>query len=428
MADVQFENGKQIMTEDFRALTIEQWLGGGGQGDVYRVTLDGKAKALKWYKNGKIKNPVEFKKNIKENIRKKAPSDAFLWPEVLTQEIDGSFGYVMNLRPRGYEDFPKFLKAKVHFKDGQVAIRAALIMVNAYKKLHNMGLSYQDLNDGNFFINPETGDVLICDNDNVAPYGESFGIAGKPGYTAPEIVLGEKTPSIFTDRFSLAIMLFLTLVVAKPFEGAHTVVPCLTEKLDRKFFGEEPIFIFHPTDTRNRPVRGIHGNAIKFWPALPKYIQDAFIKTFVDNVKDRGQGEDQDRTSETEWEKLLLRLRDETIICPNCGWETVYPTDGQPAVCMNDRCKHALPPLLILDVAKYKPVIYPGMKLYGNHLGNPDDFDTVVGEVVQNKKNPGLWGIRNMTDNPWQEILPDGSTRSVERNKVVMALRQIKVS
>jgi hypothetical protein len=33
-----------------------------------------------------------------------------------------------------------------------------------------------------------------------------------------------------------------------------------------------------------------------------------------------------------------------------------------------------------------------------------------------------------MTDNPWQEILPDGSTRSVERNKVVMALRQIKVS
>ena len=30
------------------------------------------------------------------------------------------------------------------------------------------GYSYQDLNDGNFFINPQSGDVLICDNDNVA--------------------------------------------------------------------------------------------------------------------------------------------------------------------------------------------------------------------------------------------------------------------
>ena len=29
-------------------------------------------------------------------------------------------------------------------------------------------MSYQDLNDGNFFIDPQTGKVLICDNDNVA--------------------------------------------------------------------------------------------------------------------------------------------------------------------------------------------------------------------------------------------------------------------
>lgn len=37
--------------------------------------------------------------------------------------------------------------------------------------LHRHGYSYQDLNDGNFFINPESGDVLICDNDNVMPQG-----------------------------------------------------------------------------------------------------------------------------------------------------------------------------------------------------------------------------------------------------------------
>jgi len=434
MADEQFKQGRQIKTADFKILTVQNRLGGGGQGDVYKVDFEGKSMALKWYKAGAVKNPVAFRKNIAANIDNGAPSNAFLWPEALTEEVDGSFGYVMKLRPSGYEDFPKFLKAKVHFKDGQTAIRAALIMVNAFKQLHNKGLSYQDLNDGNFFINPDTGDVLICDNDNVAEYGASFGIAGKPGYVAPEIVLGEKTPSVHTDRFSLAVILFLALVVARPFEGQRTTVPCLTEKLDKQFFGEDPVFIFHPKMSeldekrRNPPVRGIHGNAINFWPTLPSYIQNAFIKTFVDAVKDRGNGEDTDRTSETEWEKLLLRLRDETLTCQQCGWETVYPTDGTTPKCLNSKCNYTFQKLLLLEFKRSKVVIYPGMKVYGNHMDKPDDFDKVIGEVVQNKKNPNLWGIKNLTNDTWQEIAPDGNTRSVDNNGAVRALSGIKVS
>jgi serine/threonine protein kinase len=428
MANSQFQKGKQIKTGDLKTLTIDKWLGGGGQGDVYSVDFEGKPMALKWYKIGAVKNPDAFRENIVSNIKHGAPSSAFLWPEALTEDVDGSFGYVMRLRPSGYEDFPKFLKAKVHFKDGQTAIRAALIMVNAFKLLHNRGLSYQDLNDGNFFINPDTGDVLICDNDNVAEYGASFGIAGKPGYVAPEIVLGQKTPSVHTDRFSLGVILFLSLVVARPFEGQMTTVPCLTEKLDKKFFGEDPVFIFHPTDHRNPPVRGIHGNAIKFWPTMPPYIQEAFIQTFVEAVKDKGNGEDTERTDETTWEKLLLQLRDETIICPKCGWETVYPTDGASAECMNAKCGNIMPKMLVLEVKRNKVVLYPGMKLYGNHIGGTDDFDVVIGEVVQNKKNASLWGIKNLTDDTWQETTPDANTKSIDKNGAVRALSGIKVS
>ncbi|GHU52456.1 hypothetical protein AGMMS49975_08260 [Clostridia bacterium] len=427
MVDDQFEQGKQIKTVDLRTITVGKRLGGGGQGDVYKVDFNGSAMALKWYKPG-MKNADEFRANIANNIKHGAPSDVFLWPEALTEDIDGSFGYVMKLRPDGYEDFPKFLKAKVRFKDGQTAIRAALKMVNAFKLLHNHGLSYQDLNDGNFFINPNTGDVLVCDNDNVAEYGKTFGIAGKPGYVAPEIVLGEKTPSVHTDRFSLAVMLFLSLVVARPFEGKMTAVPCLTEKLDKQFFGEDPVFIFNPTDDRNRPDRGIHANAINFWPTLPPYIQNAFIKTFVDCVKNRGGDEDQQRTSDTEWEKLLLRLRDETLTCPKCGWETVYPTDGTPANCLKPGCSYIFPKMLLLEVGNSKVVLYPEMKIYGNHLGKRDDFDKVIGEVVVNKKNPNLWGIKNLVGDTWQEITPDGNTKSVELNGAIRVLENIKVS
>jgi serine/threonine protein kinase len=425
---MQFQKGQQINTVDCRTLTIDKWLGSSGQGDVYEVDFDGHPMALKWYKYRVAKYHEAFWRNIKWMSRTGAPSSAFQWPEVITEYIDGSFGYVMKLRPDSYEDFPEFLIGKVHFKDGQTAIRASLIIVNSFKLLHNLGLSYQDINDGNFYINPDTGDVLICDNENVAEYGATFGIVGKPGYVAPEIIMGEKTPSVHTDRFSLAVILFLLFVGDHPFMGQMTIVPHLEAMYDRKLFEEDPVFIFHPTDHRNSPIRGIHGNALNFWRTMPKYIQDAFIQTFVEAVKDRGNGEDTDRTSETTWEKLLLRLRDETITCPKCGWDTVYPTDGSPAKCMNAKCGHTLPRLLILDLMKYKIVLYPGMKIYGNHLGTADNFDIVIGEVVQNKKNPSLWGIKNLTDKIWQVTTQDGNMKSIIEERVVPVFTGIKVS
>ena len=58
--------------------------------------------------------------------------------------------------------------------------------------------------------------MLICDNDNVAPYGDNLGIAGKCRYMAPEVVLGKKRPDLHTDRFSLAVVLYLLLFLNHP--------------------------------------------------------------------------------------------------------------------------------------------------------------------------------------------------------------------
>jgi serine/threonine protein kinase len=420
MTESLFESGTRIQTEQLKTLIVDKWLGGGGQGDVYKVDYSGKPMALKWYKKGALKNPFEFRKNLEKNIEDGSPSKAFLWPEAVTEEINGSFGYVMRLFPDGYKNFPMFLKNKVRFRDGIVAIESALKMVNPFKLLHNRGCSYQDINDGNVSINPDTGDVLICDCDNIAPFGSTFGIGGKPGYVAPEIVLGLKSPSVHTDRFSLAVILFLTLVVSRPFEGKMVAsAPCLTESLDRRFFGEEPIFIYHPTDHRNAPVRGVHNNAINFWPTLPGYIKDAFYKTFVDGVNDKGNREDQDRTTETEWEKLLLRLRDETVICPKCGYETVYPTDGKTSKCFNDKCPYVFPKLHLLKVGGSKIVLYPGAKLYASHFGVKDKFDEIHGEVVHNKKDEKIWGLKNLSNIPWQEKTTDGKDKVVGPNNAV---------
>ena len=114
----------------------------------------------------------------------------------------------MDLRPAEYEEFTKFIKARVHFSSTQVVINAGINIVEAFQALHRKGLSYQDLSPGNFFINKDTGAVLICDNDNVAPDGENLGVGGTPGYMAPEIILHTAKPSTNTDLFSLSVILF----------------------------------------------------------------------------------------------------------------------------------------------------------------------------------------------------------------------------
>ena len=171
--------GQVIKMTSGKECRVLKELGEGGQGYIYKVRYEGKDMALKWYKMDKIADKGKFYRNLQNNIKKGAPTKAFVWPVELTVPIDGGFGYLMDLIPDGYAEFKHYLLADVHFSGIKALINAALGLIDGFEKLHNAGFSYQDLNDGNFSIHPETGDVLICDNDNVSEYGDNSGIAGK---------------------------------------------------------------------------------------------------------------------------------------------------------------------------------------------------------------------------------------------------------
>ena len=89
--------------------TVVKELGRGGQGIVYLVELLGKKMALKWYLNAP---DDRFYKNLESNVKKGAPSGAFLWPEYVTMKEKGSYGYIMPLRPDGYYEFGQFYLAR----------------------------------------------------------------------------------------------------------------------------------------------------------------------------------------------------------------------------------------------------------------------------------------------------------------------------
>lgn len=416
----EFQPSDKIALKVGGSVTIIKKLGEGGQGIVYLVDLNGEHYALKWYTHSCKK---EFYNNLDNNIHKGAPTSAFLWPQFLTEWKADRFGYLMSLRPDEYKDFSHFLLAKVRFTSLLAMINAALHISNAFRELHRSGYSYQDLNDGNFFIHPQTGDVLICDNDNIAPYGTNLGIAGKCRYMAPEVVLGKSRPDANTDRFSLAVILFMLLFNNHPLEGKLIAgVPCMTDENERRFYGSNPIFIFDPTNDANRPMIGIHTNAIRRWPLFPGFIHDEFIHAFGNE----GIHDPNRRKPENEWQKLFVRLRNEMVKCA-CGTETFIDTNSVESTCLG--CKRKLDKPLMLKIGRNKLVMFPGQKSYACHTRkDSDDFTTITGEVIQNKSNPNLWGFRNLSQDLWLYTMPDSTTKNVHLNEVVPVLKEVKIT
>jgi len=392
MADLP--KGHTIQTKDFKKIVVGDKLGEGGQGAVYKVDYNGSPKALKWYSGKKIANPKKFYENLENNIKNGKPSNAFLWPEAITEKQGEAFGYIMDLRPHEYKDFSKFLLGQEVFASTNAMTRTALYITAGFRALHQKGYSYQDLNDGNFFIDPKTGGVLICDNDNVSAYGKSSGIAGKNRYMAPEIVIDPKNnkPKDLTDYFSLSVVLFLLWTRNHPLEGKASCVPCMDSKYEKRIFGENPVFIFDPTDDSNRPVQGIHKGAINNWPFLPVYLQETFIKAFSKEVmKDPNK-----RISEQEWLRLFIRMRGEIDKCA-CG-EIYFADPISQNLCPECKKNKKTYPMYI-KTQRYNVSVHPRTKLFACHTEkSSDDFETQTGEVTATGSD---FMMKNISKETW---------------------------
>lgn len=387
-----------ILLQNGRKATIMQYLGEGAQGAVFLVDISGRRCALKLYK---YPQPGQFLNNLKKNIEEGAPSPLFLWPEAMVRPINGYAGYTMPLRPEGYHEFSKFRLAKVRFRTVDAMLTAALEMCSAFRALHATGLSFQDLNDGGFFINPDNGHVLVCDCDNVFPHGEISGIMGKARYIAPEVVSGKTYPDSYSDRFSMAVMMFMIFCLDHPFEGFNVVKhPCMTEELERRLFGEEIRFIFDPADSSNRPVRGLHRNALTMWPLLPKLLR----QTFCEEFSAQKFANPQSRLTEQQWTERLLRVRDTLTRCPACGDEIF--ADGE-CRCFNPRCGNTLKASTFLSTGSRAIPVINGTKL---RLGATGE---AAGRIIAKPSDPSVLLIQNLTESSWNITTPTGRTVAV---------------
>lgn len=392
--------------------------GSGGQGTVYKVSYNGKEYALKWYHKGVFGGKEQaFYKNLENNIQKGAPTGNFLWPLGITEVYNGVFGYIMDIRPMGYYELTNFFvgskkQSQVRFKSFSAIADAAINIIQAFRELHNNGYSYQDINNGNFFINPSNGDVLICDNDNVSPFGENSGIQGKQRYMAPEIVTGGN-PDKNSDRFSMAVILFRLLFINHPLEGKRSTPPCMTKELERRYYGEEPVFVYDPKDDRNRPVPGTDKNLKTFWPIYPQYIRELFERAFSHDVMLNKAP----RVMEKEWLDVFIRFKASIVKCPHCKEETFIYEKGENT-CIECRKKINVPNAIRFNTVTVP--LYPGTKIMTWLVDwSQNDTETILGQVVANPNDPNVFGIKNMSNVNWKINLPNGTQKPLASGAVV---------
>lgn len=427
----QLTNGTVLTSECGNTYKVNKILGAGGQGEVYDVSCGNKHYALKWYFKG---SATDSQKKILDKLivegspTKNEEQDTFLWPQDLIYKTSGEpFGYIMELREPRYKGIVDLMKKRTNPSFLNL-IKACYNLTKGYLKLHEKGFQYRDISFGNAFFDPDTGDVKICDNDNVTPNGvKEGGIKGTPRFMAPEIVRGEAKPSRNTDRFSLAVLLFYMLMVSHPLEGKEEYkIKCMDPAAMKKLYGTNPIFIFDPDNDTNRPVPGYHENALIYWNMFPQYIKDLFIQSFTIGLNTPAK-----RVTENQWLDALAKLMSGIVKCSSCGAENFYDEekgkDGH--VCWHCKKTVKIGSQIVIGKGKKKIQIpiTAETKLYSHHIKGDYDMVNIVGEVVANPNDPTQWGVRNKTQQNWTYIKADGTQIAVASEKAAKIAKDVKI-
>lgn len=410
----ELKKGQRIRTTSGFEAEVIRLLGEGGQGFVYEVNYKGMRKALKWYKPaGMGTDKLAFYKNLMDKVEIGPPSAEFVWPLAITEWYGDVFGYIMDLIPSGYHEIGEYMLLHAKINSFKTIIDASLHIISAFRVLHNLGYSYQDLNDGNFLIEPKTGKVLICDNDNVAPNGEQTGILGKPRYMAPEIVMHKQMPDNLSDRFSMFVIIYILFCLNHPLEGRKSLIPALTDEMAEKLYGSDALFMMDPNDHSNAPDKVIHANTLSIWPYLPDYMQALFIKSFSQKALFTPSA----RPKELDWIKALVRFRSEIVSC-SCGNE-VFTKEGRTCLC--DGCGKTLNIPYRLVFPEYAVPALSGSRIYRCQLGSCDASEALnpVGAVIAKKEPPYQLGLRHKGTCKWDAITSKGEARTVQPDSVV---------
>ncbi len=428
--DAELRPGSAAVLEDGAQARVLREIGSGEQAWIYEVDIDGRPCALKWFRTSRLpEDRRAFRKVIADNIATGSPGPAFLWPQALTRIHAGSFGYVMPLAPERFCSFARILSRERTFASYREATRLCIELACSFAALHGAGanFAYRDLNDGNVLVDPATGELLICDCDNISPAGTPLTVSNVLGtleYMAPEVVRGldrfERTgdpactvvPDYLSDRHSMAAFIYTVLTLNHPLEGAHAVTPAMDRTRQVRLYGTHPLFVMDEDDRGNRPVPGVHTGTIEVWPQLPRHLRRLFLAAFSkEALQDPSL-----RPGESEWIDSLELFYSQIVPC-RCGNESFVQKDG-PLACPSCGATLGSGLALSLEGAGARLPAVPGTTVFRGQV-RPFSLakaSAPVARVVRHR-GTGRLGLRNVGSEPWSYV-SGTATRAVRPGSV----------
>lgn len=409
-------------------------IGRGGQGSVYTVKYRGGVAALKWYR---LHSTSQYMSDLYNRLTAMAlegsPGDAFLWPLAVTKYERNSFGYVMELADPRFLPLSDFFAGRYNaqFASMRKAVEACISIAASMRELHIRGYCYQDISGGNILIDPRTGEIRLCDNDNISAPGTNSIVFATPRYSPPELFtasvrsgasrLTDIYPNVYTDYWSLSVIIFMILCGGHPLEGKRWRVPLLTPRHERALYGEDALFIFDKDDPSNEADATLNAGVIHIWNALPHYMKDSFQVAFGQ----RSILDPTHRLREIDWLKVLIRFRNDIVLCPNCG-NDVLLDDTLDALC--DTCGHIWNINSKLHFENSCIPVTQGSIIYRYNFGACDagEAANAVGVIVASKKFPNVLFFYNRSAASMYGVLPKmvGSVEVTIQPGDVMPLRK----
>lgn len=419
------DGGAHLAAENGDDVEILDFLGAGGQGEVYRVRTPDGERALKWYYPTCATADQEA--IVRELVSRDFADDRFLWPEAFVPEHHGSFGYLMGLRPDRYKGLPALFRRQLRTSP-RALLTACLYTVEAYQALHSRGIAYRDISWGNIFFDPDTGDVLVCDNDNAVVEGDASGISGTMEFMAPELVRGDPgaRPGTQSDLHSLAVLLFMLLMNHHPLKGRRELgIHCLDEAAERKLYGRSPLFVFDPADDANAPDPLEHATVLATWDAAAERLRELFRRSFTTGLRDPAA-----RVRESEWRDALRAVLDAVVECASCGRQNMTEPGENPPPrdCWGCGALLVLPPRLTVTTppprSEHHIRLRRAARVQAHHLlPEPTRHDcsdaALVAELVEHPKKPGRFGLANRSRETWTGTRSDGTVQKIEPGQTV---------
>lgn len=375
--------------KDIAGITPVKKIDEGAQGEIWHVRKSGRDLVLKKYH---AQSASTQQQAVIENlIQVGAPATVghrFAWPLETVMDEDNVFiGYLMPLIDlSNYISFEQIETGEYRHPGFRILSITCRQLAECFRELHIKGLCYGDISKNNFLFSPETGDVVICDNDNVVVDRSGITIAlGTPEYMAPEIVRNEAKPSTVTDQHALSVLLFILLCAHNPFHGEMEYnIRVFNGDASEYLYGNEAVFVFDSADTRNQlPDIPGYQHPKTFWNILPSRMQTMFSKAFI-----QGSHNPTQRITAKEWIEVFQWLEKQCCTC-SCGME-LFHADQKP--CWNCGALSSL--MLYVDGCPAVPIEA------GRQLGD-------IGEIEKHPHDESLYLLRNRTNHTWLASFED---------------------